>query len=145
MIFTAPCSSGLNIRNPYLHGSTTSVLKGSRPQDVLPSSGYTTCPPLNHPLERLKNIISPKVAHSLIPSHRKLFITLACVILVFYVAKNQNQSRSNSHNTIIFFVPTRPINLSTSHLATTCITNSSGVRGRKDALSLTYPTVTTNW
>ena len=76
VIFISPFPLGANPRNPYLHGSTASGLKGSRHQDALPSSRYTTQPPLNLPLAWLKILVPPKIAHSYIVSHWSFFVTL---------------------------------------------------------------------
>ena len=132
------------MRNPQLHGSTESVIKGYRPQDILHSSRYTTRPPLKIPLVRLKHIVPPNISHSSIPSHHKFFITLTCVIRVLYIAKKSNHSWRNSHNTIPLFVRPRPINSNKPSLTTTFINMSSNMCGRTDDLDLSNTTVTVN-
>ena len=50
----------------------------------------------------------------------------------------------DSHNTIQLFMRQSPKNSNMSHLTTLCITTSSNMCGRIDALSLTNPNMTTN-
>ena len=88
VILDAPCPRGFNLVKTYLHGSTASVLKGSSPQYFLPSSCYTNRPPLKLSLSRLKSLVIPKISHSCIPSHWTFFITFACGMRFFYIAKN---------------------------------------------------------
>ena len=144
MIFTVPCPRGANLRNPYLHGSTTSGLKGYRTHAVLPSSRYITFPPLRLPLDQLKSLIPPKIAHSSITSHRTFFITLALGMRVLDIAKNVNQYLCSYHKTIQFCVRPIPINSNTSHLTNSYITTLHDMWGWTGALNLTHLTVNVN-
>ena len=119
-------------------------MQGSRLQDVIPSSHNTTRPLYNIPLARLKGLFCPKLSHSLIISHRTVFIILTCDIQVLYIAKNSNHPWFISHNTIPFLVRPWHINSNNPPLTTTYIMTSSDTCWRIDALSLTHTTVTAN-
>ena len=143
IIITAPCPRGSNLRNPYLCGPTTSVLKGSRPQNVLPPSCFTTHPPLKLPTTWLKHFFLPKIAHSCTPYHWAFSIKLTCVMRVLYITKKK-QYWLDSHNTIPFFVCPNPIHSNTSPLNNSCITTSFNMRGQTFVLDLANPTVIAN-
>ena len=108
VILTAPCPREANMRNTYLHGSITSVLKGSSPQDILPYSRDTIS--LIHALRHHQIYVGRQMPW---PSH------IQPLQLIVKISHNQTRARLTSYDHSI------PINVTPLNIRKKIIPTSS--------------------